>query len=94
MSEPTKTLVLHVEVPGFHADDLDELAGYLSEPDPPTDCDRLEVVLGEWMRTEVGITLVSVPGEKCLNTDFNVYAFTGRIVGVETRESGQGREEK
>jgi hypothetical protein len=82
----TKTLVLHIEVPGFNADDLDQLAGYMSEPDPPGPKDRLYIVTEEWMRETVGITLVSIPGEKCMNDDFEVRAFTGRIVGAEARE--------
>jgi hypothetical protein len=80
-----KTLVLHIEVPGFNADDLDELAGFLSEPDPPGPQDRLDIVIEEWMREEVGLTLVSLPGDKCMNDDFVVTAFTGRIVGAEVR---------
>jgi hypothetical protein len=45
-------------------------------------------VLEEWMRAEVGITLVSIPGEKCMSDDFEVHAYTGRIVGAETRDIG------
>lgn len=82
---PKKMLVLHIAVPGFNGDDLDEYAGYYSEPDPPTERDRLEVVC-EWMRQEVGLTLVGVPGEKCMSDDFEVGAFTGQIVGAELRE--------
>lgn len=82
---PGRHLVLHVEIPGFWADDLDECAAVLSEPDPPGPEDRLYVVTEEWMRETVGITLVSIPGEKCLSDDFEVKAFTGRIVGAEAR---------
>jgi hypothetical protein len=81
-----KHLVLHVEIPGFYADDLDQCAGYLSEPDAPGPEDRLYIVTEEWMRAEVGITLVSLPGEKCLSDDFEIHAYTGRIVGAETRD--------
>lgn len=84
---PQRILILHIEVPGFHADDLDELAGYYSEPDPPTAEDRLSVVTDEWMRDQVGLTLVSRPGEKCMNDDFEVTAFTGRIVGAELKRN-------
>lgn len=83
----SKNLVLHIEVPGFYADDLDQLAAIMSEPDPPGPDDRLFVVIEEWMREEVGVTLVSIPGEKCMNDDFEVKAFTGRIVGAEAREA-------
>ena len=87
MTEQRKHLVLHVEVPGFWADDLDQLAAVLSEPDAPGPEDRLCIVTEEWMREEVGITLVSIPGEKCRNDDFEVKAFTGRIVGASTVEA-------
>jgi hypothetical protein len=85
---PAKHLVLHVEIPGFYGGDLDECAAVMSEPDPPGPDDRLYIVTEEWMRAEVGITLVSIPGDKCLSDDFEVRAFTGRIVGAETRDIG------
>jgi hypothetical protein len=78
-----KTLVLHITVPGFWADDLDDCAREIADGEKPTAEDRLEVVLEEWMRPEVGITLVSLPGEKSGNDDFEVHAYTGRIVGAE-----------
>lgn len=85
--EPRKVLVLHVEVPGFWADDLDEMAAiYADGWEGEADDYRLTVVTEEWMRPEVGITLVSIPGEKCMNSDFEVHAYTGRIVGAEVRD--------
>jgi regulator of replication initiation timing len=83
-TNPTKTLVLHVTVPGFHADDLNNRAKELADGCPTAE-DRLEVVLEEWMREEVGITLVSLPNEKNMNDDFEIHAYTGRIVGAELR---------
>jgi hypothetical protein len=91
MTQPRKHLVLHVEILGFYADDLDQCAGYLSEPDPPGPQDRLYIVTEEWMRAEVGIVLVSLPGEKCLSDDFEIHAYTGRIVGAEAREIAADR---
>lgn len=89
---PRKHLVLHVEIPGFWADDLDLCAAVMSDPEPPGAVERLYVVTEEWMRAEVGITLVSRPGEKCMNDDFLVQAYTGRIVGAEARDvPGRGR---
>jgi hypothetical protein len=82
---PKKTLVLHVTVPGFYADDLDTCARVVADGDPGPD-DRLEVVLEEWMREQVGITLVSLPGEKSTGDDFEVHAYTGRVVGAELRD--------
>lgn len=91
LSEPKKKLVLHIEVPGLWADDLDENAAiYAGADDDPTaevkPEHRLDVVLEEWMRETVGLTIVTIPGEKCLNSDFEVHAFTGRIVGAEARD--------
>jgi hypothetical protein len=83
---PKKVLVLHIEVPGFYADDLPECAAVLSEPNEPTPADYLFVVTEEWMRDDVGLTLVSLPGEKTTNDDFEVHAYTGRIVGAEVRD--------
>lgn len=82
-----KTLILHIAVPGFWADDLEECARNYADTDDPTPEDRLEVVLEEWMRQEVGITLVSLPGEKNMNDDFEVRAYTGVIVGAETKDN-------
>jgi hypothetical protein len=84
---PKKTLVLHIAVPGFYADDLDECARVLQDSAGPVE--RLFVVTEEWMREEVGITLVSLPGEKCMSDDFEVHAYTGRIVGVELMEGNR-----
>ena len=86
---PTKTLVLHIEVPGIWAADLPQSAGYYSEPDPPGPEDYLEVVLGEWMRGEVGLTIVTLPGEKSMSDDFEVHAYTGQIVGASVCDNPQ-----
>ncbi len=89
MSTPpdvTKTLVLHIEVPGVYADDLPRAAAECSRGAEPTPEDYLFVVTEEWMREEVGLTLVTLPGEKNLNEDFEVHAYTGRIVGADVRE--------
>ena len=86
MTTLTKKLVLHIEVPDFQADDLPELAGYMSEPDSPEPDDYLYVVTEEWMRPEVGLTIVTIPGDKCMNDDFHVYAYSARIVGAEVRD--------
>lgn len=82
---PEKLLVLHIAVPDVWGDDLDEAAAMYAEPNEPTDKDRLEVVLNEWMREDVGVTFVSLPGDKCMNSEFNVCAMNGRVVGAELR---------
>ena len=83
--QPKKVLRLTIEVPDIWADDLDENAACYSDPDPPTAEDRLEVILSEWMRPEVGLTIVTIPGDKCMNDDFEVHAYTATIVAAETR---------
>ena len=81
-----RPLILHIEVDGFYADDLDEMAGYIREQGVVTPEDRLYVVTEEWMRREVGVTLVSLPGEKEMADDSMVHAYNGRIVGAEVGE--------
>ncbi|HEY9411076.1 MAG TPA: hypothetical protein VIP77_15965 [Jiangellaceae bacterium] len=83
----TKKLVLHIEVPGVYADDLPQSAAFMSEPDEPSAEDYLYVVTEEWMREEVGLTIVTLPGEKSTSDDFEVHAYTGRIVGAEVRDA-------
>lgn len=86
INEPTKKLVLHIEVPGVWVDDLPTAAALVAGRDQPTPEDYLFVVTEEWMRPEVGLTIVTLPGEKNLNEDFEVHAYNGRIVGAEVRE--------
>lgn len=83
---PRKKLRLTIEVDDVWADDLDECAGYCSEPNPPTAADRLYVVTEEWMRPEVILTFTTYPGEKSQNHEFEVLARPARIVGAEAVE--------
>lgn len=78
-------LVLHIEVPGVYADDLPQSAADFSETGEPTPQDYLDVVLEEWMRQEVGLTIVTQPGWGETNDDFMVVAHNGRVVGAEVR---------
>lgn len=85
-------LVLHIEVPGVYADDLPQNAADFSETGDPTAQDYLDVVLEEWMREDVGLTIVTQPGWGEMNEDFMVVAHNGRIVGAEVRPvDGQGQ---
>jgi hypothetical protein len=87
LNEPTKTLILHIAVPGVWADDLPESARIWSaEGEEPTPEDYLNVVLEEWFRPEVGLTVVTQPGEKNMNDDFMVRAFDAHIVGAEMQD--------
>lgn len=75
-------LVLEIEVPGFYvegneAEIAEEWGGTL-----------LDVVTEEWMRSDVGLTLVSIPDEKSVNSDFEVHAMDGRIVGARIVKDG------
>lgn len=66
----------------MYCDDLHESARIMTEPDEPTEDDYLFLVTEEWMREEVTLTIVTYPGEKCMNHEFDVVPFRGRIVGV------------
>ena len=77
ISKPSKSrLVLEIEVPDFNVDGAQEAA------DEFCDGDLLFIVTEEWMREEVGVTFVTIPGEKNLNSDFEVIARTCHIVGA------------
>lgn len=84
MSEPgerTKKLILHVEVPEYYADDIPEgVLLWEGTPDNPRDVANY---LAEEIRSDVGLTVVTIPGDKCMNDDFGVFATTGRIVGAQ-----------
>ncbi len=81
-------LVLEIEVPDFYVDGTEEpLTGSAAE----YGVTLLDVVTEEWMRADVGLTFVSIPGEKCLNSDSEVYAMNGRIVGARiVKEADRG----
>lgn len=70
-------LVLEIEVPDFWVDGSTQEAA-----DEWYDGDILPIVTEEWMRADVGLTMVSRPGEKEMNSDFEVHAMDGRIVGA------------
>ena len=69
-------LILEIEVPDFNVDGAQEAA------DEFCDGDVLFIVTEEWMRPEVGVTFVTIPGEKEQNRDFEVHSRVCRIVGA------------
>lgn len=77
----SRSLVLHVEIPSadLYADDAQEAADEFYKGDVG------RLVLEEWLREEVGITLVFLPGDKCMNDEFGVNAYVGKIIGAETK---------
>jgi len=75
----SERLILHIEVPEYNCEDLQEMADEYREGD------LLEILLEESMKMDVGVTFVSQPGEKCLNSEFDVISRTCRIVGAEIR---------
>lgn len=75
-AEATKKLILYIEVPGVWVDDIPEQATEF-------ECEIIDILLEEFMRPQVGLTIVGVPGEKCMNDDFQVYAYTCHVVGAE-----------
>ncbi len=81
-----RVLRLTIEIPGIYADDLDEAATLWADGEEVTSEDYLDVVLREWMRSEVGITIVTLPGDKAMNDDFGVHSYEARIVGARTSD--------
>lgn len=73
-------LILEIELPDFNADGIQQGA------DDYADGDVLAVVVEEIMREEVGVTMVGLPGEKCLNSDFEIHASLARIVGARIKK--------
>lgn len=73
----THKLILEIEVPEFWADGTTQ-----ESADEWYSGDVLPIVTEEWMRSDVGLTFVSIPGEKEQNHDFEVHAMNGRIVGA------------
>jgi hypothetical protein len=70
-------LILEIEVPDFYVDGTTQEAA-----DEWYKGKILPIVLDEWMREDVGLTFVSQPGEKEMNSDSEVCAMNGRIVGA------------
>lgn len=86
--EQKKALVLHIEVPDIYADDLPDLAAIWAEglEDHPIEEHMRDVVLYEWFRDRVVLGLVTIPGDKCTNDEFEVLAREGRIVGASVKD--------
>jgi hypothetical protein len=74
-TELTKALVLEIKVPGWYVEDLEERG-------KDFDVGVEYIVTEEMMRPEVGLTVVTLPGEKCMNSDYEVVAATGQIIGA------------
>jgi hypothetical protein len=74
-------LILEIEVPDFNVEGAQEAA------DESYDGDVAVIVIEEWMRSDVGLTFVSIPGEKTMNSDFEVHSRVGRIVGARIASS-------
>lgn len=81
--QPKKRLRLMIELEGFYADDLDDLVADCFSDDDPAFA-RHYIVTEEWMKPDVVVTVCTVPGEKCMNDDFELAAFRGLIVAAET----------
>ena len=74
-------LILEIEVPDFNVEGAQEAA------DEFCDGDLLFIVTEEWMRPDVGVTFVTIPGEKSRNSDFELHTRVGRIVGARIMEA-------
>lgn len=76
-------LILEIEVPDFNVEGtLENIAAFGG------DVTVLDVVTEEWMRSEVGVTFVTLPGEKCQNHEFEIESRVCRIVGARIEEGG------
>jgi hypothetical protein len=76
MPDTGHRLVLEIEVPEFYVDGTEQ--AFADEHD----LSLLDIATEEWMRPDVGLTFVTIPGEKEMNSDFEVKALEGRIVGA------------
>lgn len=76
MSAEDVRLVLEIEVPDYH------VGGIQAAADEWNEGDVLPIIVEELMREEVGLTFISIPGEKEQNRDFEVHVRVGRIVGA------------
>lgn len=76
MPDTGHRLVLEIEVPEFYVDGTEQ------EFADEHELTLFDIATEEWMRPDVGVTFVSIPGEKNLSSDFEVHAMDGRIVGV------------
>lgn len=74
-------LILEIEVPDFYVDGTEQ------EFADEHELTLFDIATEEWMRRDVGLTFVTIPGEKNLNSDFDVVAMNGRIVGVRIEEA-------
>ncbi len=66
-------LVLEIEVPEFNVEGAQEAADEWNEGN---------ILIEEWMREDVVLALVSIPGEKSMNHEFELHGMAGRIVGA------------
>ena len=69
-------LVLEIVVPDFNVEGAQEAA------DEWSNGDVLPIVIEEWMRKEVGVTFVTIPGEKEQTRDFEVDSRVCHIVSA------------
>ena len=80
-------LTIEISAEDLFAGDLSEAAKlWAVKGEEPTSEHYLEVILHEWMREEVTVTVVTLPGEKGMANDFDIYPYRARIVGAGVRE--------
>jgi hypothetical protein len=79
----TDKLVLEIEVPEFNVEGAQKAA------DEWYDGDVLPIVTEEWMRNDVIVVANDIPGEKNLNSDFEIHALAGRIIGARILAGGR-----
>jgi hypothetical protein len=83
---PKKKLRLTIEVEDIWADDLDESAEIMRDAvsDYSIEDARLDVVTEEWFNSRCFVVLTTIPGEKCMNDEFEHIGREATIVAVDT----------
>lgn len=78
-----KNLVVHIEIPGVFVDDLPSYVESVLGGEEATPAEVADIVAGEWLQAEVGVTLLAIPDD----SGTQMGAFVGQLVGVEFREA-------
>ena len=87
-----RVLILHVVVPDVYVDDLEDLTDiWLDVIDGDTGLAARSAAMGDLVTEEIfhhnaALTVLTIPGEKCLNDERDLISYNVRIVGAETQE--------
>jgi hypothetical protein len=88
----TKKLILHIEITDIYVDDLPSyVAEGMGDDWVPTPRRVAAILTSEWIREQVGLTLLPRPGEQAGADEFEIEAHTGTIVGMEIVDKAAGQ---